>query len=219
MKSCILLRTYRKVPKSHGNNVFILSMCVYRPIECFYELSLIYFDIFCVNWHNVVLLNAVDHKNTSFFNSENMIFELAYSKSLPVTIETSHWPIKYGVFWLSTRPDCYELTISHCSLTPLHRHLLPPLHLFSHPWRTLTIFHRPLTPPCSPFLHLLHLLTYHQNSKVFSRTLTPLCRPLPPLLHPSVPDHCPLAPLRHLLTPPLRPLTLFRRGMLFYDMF
>ena len=49
MKSCILLRAYRKVPKSHGNNLFILLMCVYRPIECFYELSLIYFDIFCVN--------------------------------------------------------------------------------------------------------------------------------------------------------------------------
>ena len=49
MKSCVLLRTYRKVSKSHDNNLFILLMCVHRPIECFYKLSLIYFDIFCVN--------------------------------------------------------------------------------------------------------------------------------------------------------------------------
>ena len=49
IKFSILLRTYRKVPKSHSNNLFILLMCVHRLIECFYELSLIYFDIFCVN--------------------------------------------------------------------------------------------------------------------------------------------------------------------------
>ena len=51
MKYCILLRTHRKVLKSHGNNLFVILLCVYRPVsvECFYELSLIYFDIFCVN--------------------------------------------------------------------------------------------------------------------------------------------------------------------------
>ena len=41
MKSCILLRTYRKIPN--------VLMCVYRPIECFDEMCLIYFHIFCVN--------------------------------------------------------------------------------------------------------------------------------------------------------------------------
>ena len=49
MKSCKRHRTYRKVPKSHGSNLFILLMCVCRPIECLYELSLINFDIFYVN--------------------------------------------------------------------------------------------------------------------------------------------------------------------------
>ena len=54
--------------------------------------------------------------------------------------------MKYGVFWLyvvcvflgcmgqayviTARQDCYELTISHCSLTPLHRPLLLLRHLF-----------------------------------------------------------------------------------------
>ena len=49
MKSCIPLRTFRKVTKPHGNNLFILLMCAYRSIESLYELPLVYFDIFCVN--------------------------------------------------------------------------------------------------------------------------------------------------------------------------
>ena len=112
---------------------------------------------------------------------------------------------------MSTRPDCYELTISHCSLTPLHRPLLPTCHLFSHPSRTLAIFHRPLTSPCSPFLHLRHLLKYRRNSKKI--TLTSLCHPLKPLFHTSAPDNCPLKPFRHLLMLPLRPITHFRRPL------
>ena len=41
MKSCIVLMTYRKIPN--------VLLCVYRPIECFDEMCLIYFQIFCVN--------------------------------------------------------------------------------------------------------------------------------------------------------------------------
>ena len=66
MKSCILLKTYRKVPKSHGDNLYITLMCVYRPIECFDDLCLIYFDIFFVNLPNFVPLNSVGYKNTIF---------------------------------------------------------------------------------------------------------------------------------------------------------
>ena len=114
---------------------------------------------------------------------------------------------------MSTRPDCYVLTISHCSLTPLYRPLLPTCHLFSHPRRTLTIFHCPLTSPCSPFLHLRHLLTYRRNSKEVSRTLTSLCHPLKPLFHPSAPDNCPLKPFRYHLMLSLRPITHFRHPL------
>ena len=114
---------------------------------------------------------------------------------------------------MSTRPNCYELTISHSSLTTLHRPLLPPHRLFLHPCQTLTIFHRPLTSPCSPFLHLRDLLTYRCNSNVFSHTLTPLCRHLKTFFHPSVPDNCPLTPPHHLLTPPLSTLTLCCRPL------
>ena len=50
MKYGMPLLEFREIVKSHGNNLFTLLNYVYRPIECFFELSVVYFNIFYVNW-------------------------------------------------------------------------------------------------------------------------------------------------------------------------
>ena len=57
MKYDMPLREFRKITISHDNTLFTLLICVHRPIECLFEPSVMYFDIFYVNWYNVVLLN------------------------------------------------------------------------------------------------------------------------------------------------------------------
>ena len=65
MKSGMPLREFRKITKFRGNNLFALIICVYRPTECVFEPSVMYFNIglFYTNCYNVVLL---DLKNTNF---------------------------------------------------------------------------------------------------------------------------------------------------------
>ena len=65
MKSGMPLREFRKITISHGNNLFTLLICVYRPIECFFEPCVMYFNIFYVNWYNVVLLNLRGSKKNT----------------------------------------------------------------------------------------------------------------------------------------------------------
>ena len=63
-------------------------MCLYRPIECFFKLSLMYFDILCVNGHDVVFLNSVDLENTIFFNQNLIIIfktAVGYPSNIPLT--------------------------------------------------------------------------------------------------------------------------------------
>ena len=49
MKSGMPLREFRQINIYHGNNSFTLLICVYRSIECFFEPSVMYFNIFYVN--------------------------------------------------------------------------------------------------------------------------------------------------------------------------
>ena len=64
------LMEFRQITIPHGNNLFTLLICVYRPIECFFELSVMYFNIFRVNWYNVVpyslIFGSLDLKNIFF---------------------------------------------------------------------------------------------------------------------------------------------------------
>ena len=57
LKPGMPLREFRKITISHDNNLFNLIICVHRPIECFFEPSVMYFNICYVNLYNVVLLN------------------------------------------------------------------------------------------------------------------------------------------------------------------
>ena len=57
MKYDMPLREFRKITISHDNTLFTLLICVHRPIECLFEPSVMYFNIFYMNWYNVVLLN------------------------------------------------------------------------------------------------------------------------------------------------------------------
>ena len=50
-------------------------MCVYRPIECFFELSVMYINIFYVNWNNVVLLNLREFQKYHFFKQHFWKFD------------------------------------------------------------------------------------------------------------------------------------------------
>ena len=43
------LREFKNITISHGNSLFTLLICVNRPIECFFEPSVMYFNIFHVN--------------------------------------------------------------------------------------------------------------------------------------------------------------------------
>ena len=49
MKSGMPLREFRKITISQDNNLFSLLICVCRPIECFFEPSVMHFIIFYVN--------------------------------------------------------------------------------------------------------------------------------------------------------------------------
>ena len=60
------LGEFRKITISHGNSLFTLLICVHRPIECLFEPSVMYFNIFYVNWYNVVLLNHRGSQKYSF---------------------------------------------------------------------------------------------------------------------------------------------------------
>ena len=59
MKSGMPLREFRQITIyiSHDKNLFILLIVVYRPIEYFFEPSVMYFNIFHVYWYNDVLKN------------------------------------------------------------------------------------------------------------------------------------------------------------------
>ena len=57
------LREFKKITISHGNSLFTLLICVHRPIECLFEPSVMYFNIFYVNSYNVVLLNLRGSQN------------------------------------------------------------------------------------------------------------------------------------------------------------
>ena len=59
------LGEFRKITISHDNNLFTLLIYVYRPIECFLE-PVMYFNLFYVNWYNVVLLNSRGSKKYHF---------------------------------------------------------------------------------------------------------------------------------------------------------
>ena len=49
MKSGMPLKEFRQINIYNGINLFILLICVHRPIECFFEPSVMYFNIFYVN--------------------------------------------------------------------------------------------------------------------------------------------------------------------------
>ena len=49
MKSGMPLMEFRKITISHGSNLFTLLICVYRPIECLFERSVMYLNLFYVN--------------------------------------------------------------------------------------------------------------------------------------------------------------------------
>ena len=51
------LREFRKIIISYDNTLFTLLICVHRPIECLFEPSVMYFNIFYMNWYKVVPLN------------------------------------------------------------------------------------------------------------------------------------------------------------------
>ena len=57
MKYDMPLREFRKITTTNDNTLFTLLICVHRPIECLFEPSVMYFNIFYMNWYNVVLLN------------------------------------------------------------------------------------------------------------------------------------------------------------------
>ena len=48
-KSGIPPREFRQITIPHDNNLFTLLICVYRPTGCFFEPSVMYFNIFRVN--------------------------------------------------------------------------------------------------------------------------------------------------------------------------
>ena len=48
MKSDMPLGELGKITISHDDN-YTLLICVYRPIECFFEPSVMYFNLFYVN--------------------------------------------------------------------------------------------------------------------------------------------------------------------------
>ena len=66
MKSGMPLNEFRNITISHDNNLITLIICVYRPIECFFEPYVMYFNIFM--WIDIMLYSwiSVDHKNTIF---------------------------------------------------------------------------------------------------------------------------------------------------------
>ena len=74
MKYDMPLREIRKITISHDNTFFTLLICVHRPIECLFEPSVMYFNIFYMNWYNIVLLNLRGSQKITFLNkiSENL---------------------------------------------------------------------------------------------------------------------------------------------------
>ena len=70
MKSGMTLKEFKKITKSYGNSVFTLLFCGHRIIECFFELSDMYFNLFYVNRRLLPFLNKI---------SENVPTQLAYS--------------------------------------------------------------------------------------------------------------------------------------------
>ena len=52
LKSSMHLREFKKIAKSHGTSLLTLLICLWRPIECFFELFVMCFNIFYVNWYN-----------------------------------------------------------------------------------------------------------------------------------------------------------------------
>ena len=48
MKSDMPLEEFRKITISHYNK-YTLLICLYRPIECLFEPSVMYFNLFYVN--------------------------------------------------------------------------------------------------------------------------------------------------------------------------
>ena len=135
------------------------------------------FELFWYILYEFVLCTSVDHKNIIFYHSNitliNQIWCILvilcvcvpgmngtsicyhYKLILEADIRSMRMCFKITKIarlhrrLMSTRPDFYELMMSHCFSTPLHRPFLPPRHLFLHPRRT--ILHRPLTSPCSTF--------------------------------------------------------------------
>ena len=49
MKSGMPLKEFIPINIYHGNNLFTLIICVHRHIECFFEPSVMYFNIFYVS--------------------------------------------------------------------------------------------------------------------------------------------------------------------------
>ena len=66
IKSGMPLSEFRQITIPHGNILLTLLICVHRPIECFFEPSVMYFNIFHVNWYNVVLLNLIGSQIFNF---------------------------------------------------------------------------------------------------------------------------------------------------------
>ena len=80
MKYDMPLREFRKITISHDNTLFTLLICVHRPIECLFEPSVMYFNIFYMNWYNVVLLdlkNNIFKQNFQKFDYLISIFKMA----------------------------------------------------------------------------------------------------------------------------------------------
>ena len=49
IKSGMPLMEFRKFTISHSGNLSTLLICVYRPIECYFEPSVMYLNLFYVN--------------------------------------------------------------------------------------------------------------------------------------------------------------------------
>ena len=49
MKYDMPLMEFRNIIISHGNSLFTLLNYVHRPVECFFEPSVMYFNIFYVD--------------------------------------------------------------------------------------------------------------------------------------------------------------------------
>ena len=67
---------FRTIIRYHGNNVFTLLICVYRPIESFFKPYVMYLNIYYVNLYDV------EHMNCRFYQFQTKFRKCDYLISI-----------------------------------------------------------------------------------------------------------------------------------------